>query len=435
MKPFAAALLLCSAVAAAREALPGPSLSAEDIAQVRAAALQAYSAGDFDSYLSYVAHLADELPNHPGVALRLAAAQARAGQKDAALATLDAIAGMGVTVNLADDERNAADFATIANDPKFAEWKRRAAANAQPIARSSLAHRFADAGLLTEDVSQYARDQSLFVSSVLGHKLVQVSRAGTESLFPLEAPENGWNVLGVQVDSKRGVVWVSAQAMRGFPGIAEADAGKSRLSAYGLKSKRRLYTHEFKPEPEREISLGDLALAPSGDLLAMDSRGGKLYRISADRRALDVLNQPFLSPQDAVITGDGKVAFIADYSRGIARIDLETGEQEWLAADRSIALSGIDGLYRYRKGFVAVQNGVQPARIAYFALDAEERRITRCDVLERGGALGEPTHGVVVGDAFVYLANAGWNKLDDHGAVRPGETLTPAELRRLPLPR
>lgn len=394
--------------------------------------MQAYSAGDFDSYLASVQQLAEALPNHPGVALRLAAAQARRGHKDDALATLDAIAAMGVTVDLGSDPRNAQDFAAIAGDPKFQAWQQRVAANAAPIIHSTSWHRFADAGLLTEDVSENPKDHSFYVSSVLEHKVVRVDARGAESDFRLDAPERGWNVSGIQVDPTRGVLWVSAQAIPGFPGIAEADAGKSCLSAYGLKSRRRLYSYAFNPDPGHQISIGDLALLPSGDVLAMDAQGGKVYRFVADRKALAGLDRPFFSPQDAAISADGSLAFIADYQRGIARIDLDTGEQNWLAADRSIALSGIDGLYAYRGGLIAVQNGVQPERLVYCKLDADQRRVTRCDVLERGEPLGEPTHGVVIGDTFVYLANSGWNQLDEHG--KPRAALTAPEIRKLPLP-
>jgi len=217
-------------------------------------------------------------------------------------------------------------------------------------------------------------------------------------------------------------------------GIADADAGRSSISAYGLKSKQRIYSHEFTPEPDHQIAIGDLALTPAGDVLAMDAQGGKVYRVTADRRALDGLNRPFLSPQDAAISEDGHAAYIADYQRGIARVDLRTGDHEWLLADRTIALSGIDGLYSYRGGLIAVQNGVQPERVAYCRLGGDGHRITHCETLERGEPLGEPTHGVVIGDTFVYIANSGWDKLDEHGRPRAGETLKAPELRKLALP-
>jgi hypothetical protein len=46
-------------------------------------------------------------------------------------------------------------------------------------------------------------------------------------------------------------------------------------------------------------------------------------------------------------------------------------------------------------------------------------------MIERATAtLGGPTHGVVVGDTFYYIANSGWDALDPDGSVKPGVTMT-----------
>ena len=413
---------------------PAPSM-AEQNAKIRADGRKAYDAGDFADYLRQLQTLSERLPNHPDVAIRLAAAQARTGNKADALATLAAIAEMGVTVDLTTDPRNTEDFRSLGAAPEFVSWQARMKANAAPLSAGAIWHKFTEPDLLTEDVSYDPKDGSFYVSSVLRHKVLRVDGKGREHLFPLVAPENGWNVLAVEVDPARRVLWISAQAIRGYPGISAEDAGKSRLSAYGLASKRRLYTHEFKPQGDTQAAVGDIALAPNGDLLASDSVQGKIYRVSADRKVLDVLNQPFISPQDIAVTADGAIAFVADYSRGIARIRLDTGEQDWLAADRSIALSGIDGMYLRGHGLLLVQNGLHPPRIVYCALDSALRAITGCLVLERGAeVLGEPTHGVVVGNDFIYLANSGWDKIDENGVLAKGATFDPAVLRRLALP-
>lgn len=38
-------------------------------------------------------------------------------------------------------------------------------------------------------------------------------------------------------------------------------------------------------------------------------------------------------------------------------------------------------------------------------------------------ALGDPTHGGIAGDFFYYIANSGWDALDDHGNLKTGATL------------
>jgi hypothetical protein len=49
-------------------------------------------------------------------------------------------------------------------------------------------------------------------------------------------------------------------------------------------------------------------------------------------------------------------------------------------------------------------------------------------VLEANWAdLGDPTHGVVVGDDFYFIANSGWDRVDRNGTMTAGK---PAEIRK-----
>jgi hypothetical protein len=81
-----------------------------------------------------------------------------------------------------------------------------------------------------------------------------------------------------------------------------------------------------------------------------------------------------------------------------------------------------------------VQNGVAPARIVRFALDAAGVRIVRVDVLDQNVALaGEPTIGTIVGDRFVYVANSQWDEYDDDGHRVPNSTLSAPLLLTVPL--
>jgi hypothetical protein len=52
-------------------------------------------------------------------------------------------------------------------------------------------------------------------------------------------------------------------------------------------------------------------------------------------------------------------------------------------------------------------------------------------VIERAtDTLGDPTHGVIVGDYFYYIANSGWSELDDYGVLKAGGKLTAARIMR-----
>jgi hypothetical protein len=64
-------------------------------------------------------------------------------------------------------------------------------------------------------------------------------------------------------------------------------------------------------------------------------------------------------------------------------------------------------------------------------LDQSQMKVASEDVIERSTAtLGDPTHGVVVGDLFYYIANSGWDVLDEHGDVKAGEKLSAGRVMR-----
>jgi hypothetical protein len=116
--------------------------------------------------------------------------------------------------------------------------------------------------------------------------------------------------------------------------------------------------------------------------------------------------------------------FVPDYVRGIAVIDLTSGATRWLGASRPVALHGIDGLY-FVDGttLLAVQNGTNPGRVSRLHLDAACTRVEAMDVVEQASPwLGAPTHGVVVGDRFYFIAKSGWEHMNEDGSVKPHES-------------
>jgi hypothetical protein len=68
------------------------------------------------------------------------------------------------------------------------------------------------------------------------------------------------------------------------------------------------------------------------------------------------------------------------------------------------------------------RRGVQhssPERVIAFKLDASLTHIVSETIVERSTpTLGDPTHGVIAGDTFYYIANSGWDVIDDHGNMK-----------------
>jgi hypothetical protein len=120
---------------------------------------------------------------------------------------------------------------------------------------------------------------------------------------------------------------------------------------------------------------------------------------------------------------------VPDYVRGIAALGLQDRKLEWLQPARDVALSGIDGLYVYAGGFLAVQNGTNPPRVVRLSHDLKE-----IEVLEANTpGLGEPTHGVIAGDEFYFIANSGWGEYDDQGRKKAGSAAVESSVRKFKL--
>ena len=66
---------------------------------------------------------------------------------------------------------------------------------------------------------------------------------------------------------------------------------------------------------------------------------------------------------------------MADYARGILRVDLGGRNVSLVEAADSVLALGIDGLYFQRGSLVGIQNGVTPHRVARFTLSPAGDRV------------------------------------------------------------
>lgn len=126
--------------------------------------------------------------------------------------------------------------------------------------------------------------------------------------------------------------------------------------------------------------------------------------------------------------------YVADYARGILRVDLAARELRLLDSPGDAAAVGIDGLYLDRGGLVGIQNGVTPHRVVRLRLSAGGDRIAGIDVLERARPdYAEPTLGVVVDGELYYVANSQWERFREDGGMDAPDRLRPPLVLRLRL--
>jgi len=395
----------------------GPSAT-QHLEDLRRSLHTAREKSDWAAYGIYAAQLKEFLNGSPRSLLEMARADLMRGRTAEAKAEVQHILEMGQ----AEDALLAAPFDVLHGlDVGLA-------ANRKPVSKATLAWEVQDTGLLPEDIDYDAPAKRFFLTSILEKKIVMVGP--DENMRNFATAPDGWPMLALKVDSQRRRLWATEVALKGFSAVPKSDWGRSVVLCYNLENGKLL----FRIEGPGGSALGDMVLTKAGIPIVSDGEGGGVYRVS-DGKTLERLDRgDFISPQTPSISADGGSLFVPDYVRGIGILDLSTRRVRWLSMDNRFTLNGIDGLYLRGDSLLAVQNGTSPERVISFRLDPSHRNVTSQDVIEAAtSTIGDPTHGVIVGSDFYYIANSGWDTLDDNGQRKPTAKVTAARIMRVAL--
>lgn len=388
----------------------------------------AAQAGDQATRIAANQQLCHLLNGHPDALLALARAYAAAGDTRHALDALNQFADLG----LADDAQlsgHDARYAALRNLPEYHQILARFRRNEAPILLAEPAIKLADAGLLPEDIDYDLGTRTFLITSIRKAKIVRVGLDGSMTDFAVSPDQ--WPMVALKIDAAHARVWATEVAFDGFVFTPRAAWGRSAVLCFDLASGRLLRRIEGPPH----TSLGDMALTADGDPIVSDGDGGGFYRVTSGAiSAIDTTD--FISPQTSALVPGTEQLFVPDYARGVALLSLADRHVSWLNIDDAdkVALDGIDGLYVWRRLLIVTQNGTTPQRVLVLDLDSSRTHVVAQKVIEQGtSGFDDPTHGVVVGDTFWFIANSGWAQLDEHGNVKPGATLTPARILRYKL--
>jgi hypothetical protein len=392
--------------------------AAAQYASLKLAVREARTQHHVAAYLDHARALHQFLNGSPNATMELVAAELAAGESAQALEGLKDLVRMGQSY---DALLQSEPFGALRNLPEYPAVATAMSVNTQP--RTTAERLFElPTDLVPEDIDYDEEGARFFITSVLQHEVLVVTRAGASRVFA-QSPE-GWPMMALKIDPRRKRLWVT-----------EVDVGNSRSAVliYDLRTGRLL--HRIAGPPQTD--LGDLCLTHEGDAIVSDGGHGGVYRVKANTLRMERIDAgDFVSPQTPAMAGNGRQIWIPDYARGIGLLDLKSKKVFWLATQDTYALSGVDGLYLAGHSLLVTQNGTSPERVARFTLNDAMLEITAESLIERSTpTLGDPTHGVVVGDSFYYLANSGWEALDDRAHRKPNQAMTPALLMRASLAR
>ncbi len=398
----------------------GPTCAS--VAECRQQALDAAARGDYETFhdLAWRA-MQKAKPNDSDVMYLLARAQALSGRPGDALVMLQRLRDLGVTTDAEtnDDFRRVralkgwADF--LASPPPAAAPAASAPAPPAPAtpssaravdtapsapatpARSSLVPETAltfDAksldpvGLAYDAVSRrfLVGDRSsarLIVVDEMSHHVTNLVSAASADFLA--------RISGFAIDAKRGDLWV-----------ASTDEQASALHKLQLVSGRVLMKATTAAE-DAPARFEDLVVSPDGTVLALDATGGRVFRLRAGARELEVAQQLGVTGARTIAPGNGSTFYVAS-DDNVLRVDVGRGNAAPLKAPEGTMLAGIRTLRWYDGGMLALQQTETGARLIRIVLRGADT-VRRVEVID--ASLPPATAGTVSGESFFYLAEGG----------------------------
>jgi len=240
--------------------------------------------------------------------------------------------------------------------------------------------------------------RTIWVSSLIDRQILECGkRCRTIATLP-----NGLHPFAIAWDSKRGRLWVAADCPPGVPFIKACERGALiALDRAGrVRSRISPSTGSFHP--------GDVS-ASDGRVFASDSQNGAVYRLLPSGKALTALVAPGTgkSGQGSVLDRSGKKLIVADYSQGIATIDLATSERTLLPRQDGKPLRGVDGLARCGDTIFGIYNGAAPGRL--LTVRMRPGGIEYGELIE-DLELPDPTQLAFDGKRLLVVSDSGWER-------------------------
>jgi sugar lactone lactonase YvrE len=381
-------------------------------------------AGNADRALRMLDSIAAVLPDHPNVPYLRAHALGRAGRMTEAAAEIRRL--------LRRDARYAQlalrDSTVIGLRPDFPAVDSLAAVASQPFIAAEVWASIAERDLVAEGTAYDPATRSVLVGSLNKHKIVAIAPDGSVTDRVAAGVGGLRSVVGIHVDTARGLLWAASNARYDTP----ADSTPSALFAFDARTgafRARLPVQGAGPH-----FLNDVVSAADGTVYVTDTQAGRVWRAQRGDSALKGFAAvgPLLAPNGITISSDGRVLFVADVDH-VRGHDLSRGETWRIAVPDTFGVSGIDGL-AFVDGALIAHHPLGFWRVARYPLDATRRRIVGRSLIEANTPDGRTsTTGEVVGDDYVFIGNSQIDRMNLR--TIDAATMEPIRIYRAPIVR
>jgi hypothetical protein len=270
----------------------------------------------------------------------------------------------------------------------------RAAAGSAAISSALEPLRFSTAPFTPAGLAYDAVSRRFVVGNRDGRKLAVVDEFSQHVANLAGAQTSGFGeIAALEIDARRGDLWV-----------VSSDGPTTALHKLQLISGRLLRAYPI-PDDFSPVSFGDVAIDGDGTVLALDTRGHRLFRLPPRATAAEVaVTLPDTAPA-SIAPAEPGIVYIA-MEPGIARVDVAARATTAVKTAKDVDLSGLTRIRWHRGALAGIQKSTDGSyRAVRITLDRRGRTATALEVLDPSISISNPTAATVVGNVLYYLAN------------------------------
>jgi len=371
-------------------------------------------------------------PFSPDLKMALVKAYAAQGKKSEAYNDLIQMQKAGLSYPIGDQE----GFDNIRGTNVFDYIEEGMVANAQPFGEGSkifeIPHR---SGMLFENMVYDEKGQRFLFGSIRAGSVYQYTESDgfKEFIKPSDPSTGPWGIVDLVVDDKADLLWISSATMPHFTGTNQANFGQAMISKFRLSS-GELINNFALAQTNQAMLFSALHLTSNQTLYFINAFNSDVFKVLKDSNQVEpVMSLSKLTNIKAITSNEqGTVLYLSDFDQGLFVINMETLRVAPLVKTPSGFFAGINDLFYDDGDLVAIQSGVQPARLMRYMLKQDLFLYNMFPIEASNPNFKALGNGTLVGDQVYYAANSQWEKIDPLGRLLPGQSWEPLVIMKSP---
>lgn len=389
----------------------------------RGEAIAAFRAGDAATALAGMLKALEDRPNNVALLGNAIFLAAETGDAEVAESLTRRYLKMNVVPGAAVQQKLEATL----SEASWVELKSEMDKLMTPIGEAEVWREVSPETVLVEDI---ALDGSggFYASSVVSGSIIHTDAYGNSRPFVADESQQFGSFFGLAYErlARNPYLFASYGWVDQTKGLAKATAHTGILKLHPTTGE--IEGNWILPGGVEGQQIADLVASGRHGVFATDGQSGKIFRINENTLEKLPLNVTLRSAQGIELLYDDSL-LVADYGRGLWRINLESHEAKLLDVPDTVSLIGIDGLFTHRGSLIAVQNGVSPHRIIEIETDKNYEKVNGIKVLAQNlPEFDEPTLGISTRDGIMFVASSQWPKFGPGGTINEGQTYEPTRI-------